>query len=293
MRDLAPVVAVVLLACAAAPDSDWIDVGAGQQRTISGMALVRGNGREAEFLIVHDNKQPGETRLALASFGDGVRYSAVPWPDGYALPVDLEAVTAVPDAPGLFVVATSGGTISVLHLDGTHAELRAAITLPDRPGVPNFEGFTLQRLDGALVAVWAQRGAGAAAGRLYWGRLTLDPLGVADVASEEIRVPYPPELDPNTRHISDLRVDRSGRLVIASAYDPGDAGPFESAVYEAGAFASAGGRVTYARPASLATLYRYKRKIEAIELVDDERTLALGTDDEFEGSAVLFAPRQR
>ncbi len=40
----------------------------------------------------------------------------------------------------------------------------------------------------------------------------------------------------NVRHVSDLKVDPAGVLFIAAATDPGDDGPFQSAVYVAGVF---------------------------------------------------------
>jgi hypothetical protein len=154
--------------------SEWRDVGSSQRATISGMALVGRAADRLQFLIVHDNKQPGEHRLALITIGSPTSYTSIAWPAGYALPVDLEAVASVPGTP-LFAVATSGGTVSLLRLNGDRAELRAAFTLPRRPGLPAFEAFDVQMVGGIRLAVWGQRGAGTERGRLYWGRMELEP----------------------------------------------------------------------------------------------------------------------
>ena len=93
----------------------------------------------------------------------------------------------------------------------------------------------------------------------------------------------------NVRHISDLKVDRSGQLWITAATDPGDDGPFDSAVYEAGKFLIQGETIAFQENTELLPLSRFPgHKIEAIELIGEtQRETILGTDDENSGSSVM------
>jgi hypothetical protein len=149
----------------------------------------------------------------------------------------------------------------------------------------------VQRVGSALVAVWGQRGAGVEAGRLFWGRFELEPLAVRDVAQAEIKVPYPMESNPNTRHISDLEVAPDGEVWISATNDPGDDGPFESALYSVGTLAVHDANITFTRAESLTPLRKFSRKVEAIELSADGRQVIVGTDDERDGGAVAFVDR--
>jgi hypothetical protein len=241
--------------------------------------------------VVHDNKLPGEARLGRITLGASPRYDPIPWPRDFAVPIDLEAISAIPGEPGLYLVTTSGGTATLLHLDGDRITVRGATTLPDRPALPNFEGLSVQQVGTRLVVAWGHRGAGAQPGRLFWGSLTLDPLDINEAGATEIRVPFPTPSSPNTRHISDLKIDRDGRLWLSAANDPGDAGPFESAVYDAGVFSSAETGVAFTPRTPLQPFRTFKRKVEAIDTTDDGRHLVLGTDDEWEGAAIARIDR--
>lgn len=284
---IAMLVAVVLLGVPRLT-SDWISIGQRQELAISGMTRLAG---EREFLIVHDNKRPGEQRLAIITLGAAVQYQPIAWPAGYALPIDLEAVTPLPGSSTLFLVATSGGTVSLLEIDRGQAALRGAFTLPERPGLPNFEGFSVQRIGATLIAAWGQRGAGPESGRLFWGRFEVEPLAVHDVSHSDLSVPYPLQTNPNTRHISDLRVATDGEVWISATNDPGDFGPFQSAVYSVGRLTVQGDRIALTRDDSLAPLRTFSRKVEAIELSADGRELIVGTDDERDGGAVTSFAR--
>jgi len=281
-------VALLLLGIPRLP-SDWTSIGEQQVLAISGLTRMSGNPRE--FLVVHDNKRPAEHRLATIVIDATVQYRPIAWPSGYALPIDLEALSPLPGSPTQFLVATSGGTVTLLDIRDGRAELRSAFTLPERPGLPNFEGLSVQQIGSTLVAAWGQRGAGAEAGRLFWGRFELEPMAVRDVAQAEIRVPYPLESNPNTRHISDLEITREGEVWISATNDPGDDGPFESAVYSVGRLVASDAAITFTRAESLTPFRKFSRKVEAIELSSDGRQVIVGTDDERNGGAVASFAR--
>lgn len=267
--------------------SVWTSIGMQPAIAISGLARID-EGHRLELLVVHDNRLPGEVRLSRLRVEDA-SHRPVAWP-GDELPIDLEAVTPVPGRPGLFLTITSGGDAALVQLTGGGADLLGAFTLPDRPPRPQFEGLSVQRLGDVLVAAWGDRGAGTQSGRIYWGVFDLESPGMTVAGTVEMRAPYPPPEDATTRHISDLRIARDGRLWLSSASDPGDRGPFESAVYEAGRFRVEGEAIRFDPSPSPTPLHTYRRKIEAIELTADESQFVLGTDDEASGGAIATLP---
>jgi hypothetical protein len=265
---------------------------AGQPYAISGIAFVRHVGADSEFLVAHDNRGPGENRLALVTLGSRVTYAPVPWPSGGPLPGDLESLSSLPGSPGRYVTATSDGTVSLLELIGDTIVIRGSFTLPGRPPLPNFEGLSVQRVNGRLIIAWGQRGAGSQPGVLFWGTFDPDRLVVTGVSSTAITVPFPSPQSPYTRHIADIKIDSAGAVLISSTNDPGDDGPFQSALYMAGRFRVSGAVVEFEPRVPLVSEGTFPgHKVEAIELMDDERQVVLGTDDERQGGAVAVFPR--
>lgn len=269
----------------------WRPVRGGILFGISGMALVRQQNNEMDFLIVHDNKGKDEGRLAVITIKGEAQpeYVALTWPSNVELPRDLEAIASIPGTNNAFMVLTSSG--KVYHIQLANNKTISVLKVFDLPGMTpqtNLEGFTLQEIDGNLVAVWAHRGAGEEAATIYWGKLNLNTYQIAETNSTNFKVPLP--TGANVRHISDLKVDKAGILFIASATDTGDNGPFESGVYVAGSFGMRGGALAFRSNPDLVPLYHYNyHKIEAIELVPGAGGgVIFGTDDENMGSSVKF-----
>ncbi|MEO3765171.1 hypothetical protein [Streptomyces sp. B8F3] len=102
----------------------------------------------------------------------------------------------------------------------------------------------------------------------------------------DYRATYP--TDDGTRHISDISVTDSGRILASSAADDGDDGPFGSAVSNAGRVTiTSTGRVRLilaALPTVRGTFPGYK--IEAVECLPGSPDAFLGTDDENLGGHV-------
>jgi hypothetical protein len=145
----------------------------------------------------------------------------------------------------------------------------------------------LQKINGQLLAVWAHRGEDKQPAIVYWGRLDLNTYQITQIGSARLEVPWPVSA---VRHISDLKVDPTGILFITSATDNGDDGPFESAVYVAGAFEIRDQQITFRQNSQLVPLYRFKyHKFEAIELVPGQTGgVIVGSDDENMGSSVYL-----
>ncbi len=269
----------------------WRPVRGGILFGISGMALMQQQSHEMKFLIVHDNKGKDEGRLAVITIKGEAQpeYVALAWPGNAELPSDLEAIASIPGSINAFMALTSSGKVYHIRFnDNKTISVLKVFTLPGITAQTNLEGFTLQEIDGNLLAVWAHRGAGAEAATIYWGKLNLNTYQINQTSSANLKVPFPTGV--NVRHISDLKVDKAGILFIVAASDPGNDGPFESAVYAAGAFAVGRNAIAFRSNPDLVPLYHYNyHKIEAIELIPGAAGgVIFGTDDENMGSSVKF-----
>jgi hypothetical protein len=280
---------------------EWRPVGGGILQGISGMALVAQHRAGATtptrttYLVVHDNKKKEEARLALVTIqGDGPpQYRALPWP-GSNPPVDLEALTSVPGQAGSFMAVASAGTIYHIRLNATRTAvaLVKVLNLPNVPKGSNFEGFALQSIGGVILAVWADRGADKRPAILYWSRLDLITYKFSPVGSLPLRAPWPLSTQAapaaEVRHVSDLKVDATGALFVSSASDPGDDGPFQSALYLAGVFSINRDQITVRLSPNPLLLGRFSyHKIEAVDLVPGSNGgIVFATDDENMGSSI-------
>lgn len=269
--------------------AEWQSIGSGRQVNISGMALVENTAQQTVFIVVHDNKKKKEKRAGIIRIGDrnAPQYMPLEWL-GKEIPVDLEAISAISGMPNNFMTLTSAGKIYHIELDQNNNSIRVIKSF-DAPSIPagsNFEGFALQKIGDNQLAVWAERGENEKPGTLFWSRFETATYTFTQTGSATIKVPYP---SAHVRHISDIKVDRQGRVFISSAADPGDDGPFASAVYLAGNFnLDDPSRIVLDQSVSLSQVFSVNnRKIEAFEIIPGEKEkMAFGTDDENLGSAV-------
>ncbi|MEV6358616.1 hypothetical protein [Streptomyces hydrogenans] len=277
---------------------------------ISGITVTRRAGGGFEALVVHDSKKPGEPRISRYAHRPGEAPRAVPldW-RGAGEPIDLEAIDRVPGRPGEYIALASegigyrvrvtgntgeaGGIGEAGDTGGTGVEVLDLFPLPAISEGDNFEGFALAPTAqaGVMVAVWADRGQDDRPATLYAARMVLNQYGeprFGPVRTAEFRAPYPAR---DVRHVSDLTITASGELLVSSASDPGDEGPFDSAVHAAGRVGldDAGAvRLTLAEaPRTRATFEGHK--VEALACVPGTRRAAVGTDDEANGGALLTA----
>ncbi|MFF5284290.1 hypothetical protein [Streptomyces sp. 62] len=286
--------AVLGAAPAGAADS-WQKVGGDSRTGVSGLAYEGGTegGDGVNALIVHDNKKSGQPRISRITSTEG---SAVVTPLTWegTEPVDLEAVEPIPGLPGEYLALTGRGILFRLKVAGSTVTVVDYTPLPSIGEGDDFESFALVAREGRLAALWADRGAGA--GRpatLYAASLTFAPWGqplFGAVSQRSYRSAYP--TGDSTRHISDIAVTDSGRILVGSAGDAGDDGPFDSAVSDAGRVTlSAAGRVRItlaASPTVLGTFPGYK--VEAVECLPGSADALLGTDDENLGGYVRTMP---
>ena len=290
-----PLLCVPLLVGCAAEPAGWWKVG-GPLYNVSGMAYVNEHAERGgeRFFVVHDNKNPDEPHVGVVTLRRGkARYTRLRWPavgaggegaGASSPPVDLEAVTSIPDAPHRFLAMESGGRLFHLrHASGTALEVLHVSRLPQVPPGSNLEGFSVEKIDGRLVALWAHRGEGEQPAVLYWGSYDLPGDAITMQGSAEVVVPYP--RGATTRHITDLRLDPGGTVWAGAASDPGDDGPFRSAVYAIGTLFDYGGGTYRFHPNPNPTrLWTFDRKVEAIELLPGAGGhVYFGSDDEKQG----------
>ncbi|MCT7995755.1 hypothetical protein [Laspinema olomoucense] len=292
----ATTVLIFLMALVSA-SAQWRPVKTGILFGISGIALVEHSLDEMGcppatcFVIVHDNKKEGDGRIAILSVQgqNYLNYLPLQWPDGEEWPIDLEAIALVPGTEdSAFMAVTSLGRVYYFTLDSTGTiQLRQIFSLPNLPDNTNLEGFDLHLIDGKLLGVWGHRGSPDDSGVLYWGWFDWNRYQISGQGSAVITVPWPQE---DVRHISDIKISNAGILYITSSRDPGDDGPFDSAVYAAGLFSMNGDQVEFRPAYSLVPLYRVNgHKIEALEFLPGlSGGPILGADDENQGSSIYL-----
>ncbi|MCH6163775.1 hypothetical protein [Streptomyces marispadix] len=302
------VLAVVALPAAYAGDDDgWQSAGKGKTAGISGIAVSEAAVADGDVkaVVVRDNKKPDENRVAAVGYHDGDKPDVEPldWKGG-ELPADLEALTGIPGEKGGHLAATSSGTVYHLRVAGGEAKVVDTFELPAVQSGDEVESLTLgtaspsaargaraPAAEGKLTAVWGGRGEDDRPGTLHAALLSFDSEGRADfgkVQSAEVRAPYPAE---NVRHASDTAAADSGDLLVSSASDPGDDGPFDSAVYVAGRVSldDSGALVlTVAKDPEVLRKFE-KHKIEALACLPGKDKAILGTDDENEGGSLTTA----
>ncbi|KOU19061.1 hypothetical protein ADK52_29500 [Streptomyces sp. WM6372] len=273
----------------------WQKVGDDARGGVSGIAFEgrTADGAGVHVLVVHDNKRTGQQRLSRITHGEGSdSVSPITW-DGPE-PSDLEAIEAIPQMPGEYLALASRGIVYRLKVVGSTATVVDYAPLPAMGEGDDFESFALVAQNGNLAALWADRGAGAdRPATLYAAPLSFASWGqpqFGGVTRRAYRATYPN--DAVTRHVSDISVTDSGRIIVSSAADAGDDGPFDSAVSEAGRVTvSATGRVRVTlavSPAVLGTFPQYK--IEGVECLAGSGDALLGTDDENLGGYVRTMP---
>ena len=275
-RRVAPLHAGAALVLALIPTpsqgaTTWTQLATGSTRGISGLAPA-----SSGWVVARDNKVAGQNRIALLS--PGFTVTELPWPG--TAPQDLESLSAVPGAANRYVTCTSARKCSVIDIVGTTITVRRTFTLP--VGGSQNETFVLTRMpSGSVVALWADRGAPTTAGALHAAVVNLSTWTFGTVRTAKVSVPWP---TGPVRHVSDAAVV-GGHIVITSATDPGDSGPFDSAVYDVGILGQTSSRVTLTlhTPTELGRFPGHK--IEGISCAGTTTDL-LGTDDEKAGGSV-------
>ncbi|WP_432082733.1 hypothetical protein [Streptomyces sp. WAC 04229] len=275
----------------ASSDHGWVSTGEGMTSGVSGMVVTDRDHDGYDALIVRDNKKPGENRLAKVSVESGkADVEPLGW-TGSETPVDLEAIDEVPGHDDQYIAVASEGKGYRFDLKRDGAHVRDTFTLPQIGEGDNFEDFALTSWHGKLTAVWADRGQDSRLSTLYAARVFLPQDGrtaFGAVTKQQLKAPYPAK---DVRHASDLKITESGSLLVSSASDPGDDGPFDSALYNAGSVSlSRSGAVSLKVAKDPEVLGKFGgHKIEALACFPHSTRGVVGTDDENAGGVLRTA----
>jgi len=275
----------------AGADPKWHVVKKGKSFGISGIALFDQSAGKIGLLAVHDNKMPGQVRAAIITIINEtiLEYTPLKWLNRSWLPVDIESVTVVPDSyEPSFMALTSRGEIYHFKIIDLSISVLKLFSLPNSGSGQNFEGLSIYRVENRLLAVWAHRGENNKPAVIYWGWFTPSNYHLTVFGSAKLKVPWP--IQPDVRHISDIKITPEGVAVITAASDPGDGGPFRSAAYIAGRFSPCGNTVEF-KPATRMIPFRsFKHhKVEALELAGGADGIVFASDDENFGSSITFS----
>jgi hypothetical protein len=218
--------------------------------------------------VVHDNKKINEPRLSQLNWQEDLppRLQKMAWCDAQKLPIDLEAITAIPEHNSAFLVLESRGQVTRIRVENNHCDVVAEFSLPNATTKSNMESLALFH----NILVWAERGDDEKPAKMSWEN-TMD-----------FFAPYPNE---HRRSISEIAIDQSGVLWVSAASDPGDNGVFQSALYQLGQFVDDKAGIHWNAYGDISIQSQYENvKVEGLTFVGDK--LIMGSDDENLGSKI-------
>jgi len=274
-----PLTLLAFLCNLSAKNNDWQLIGSERSVAMSGLARVDG-----QTIVVHDNKREYEGRIGIVTeSGEGLKYRILEWPDE-TLPFDVEALATIPGSVTDMIAMESQGKCHWLVFD--QAKMRLAyngfIQIPKIKWPTNLEGFGLMKVGDKFLAAWGHRGKSKYPGKLFWGWLDFNSRTVEAVDSIEISVEWPAE---HVRHIADLKINEMGDCWVSSTSDPGDDGPFSSALYNLGRFQIENNQINFYQILSRKPAFKFEtHKVEGFDFIDNG--IITATDDENFGGSI-------
>jgi hypothetical protein len=157
----------------------------------------------------------------------------------------------------------------------------------------NIEAIATTKLNNQFYFFYAERGADQPSTNICWTTLSVEPFSIGDCHATNFKTPDP---TPHIRQISDIKIDASGNIYIASALDPNqNNGPFKSSVWKIGKVEldqTNLPQITLAQNNNaIAEIDGFK--VESLALrpsVKKEPEIFIGTDDENYGGAIRLLP---
>jgi len=277
------------LAGCAKDTTQWHTLSNSKENGISGIAVID----QSNFFVVHDGKKPEHPRLGIVSFTNNQKptLKKIDWCESTNLPIDLEAVTAIPNHQNEYLVLESKGKVTRIQLNETDkCKATARFELPTAKPDSNMESLALHCFDNNCVLAWAERGDDKQPAKLSWAKFDISTGTVSTPEDKafEFASPYP---IGNRRSMSDIAVDVDGVLWSSAVSDPGDDGPFRSALYKLGQFSVSDNKIRWTAYKNGDPESKYDTeniKIEGISFV--KQGLIMATDDENKGSKIAIKP---
>ena len=272
----------ILFASSSAFAEEWFSVADQKILGISGIAVIDND----HFLVVHDNKKPDQPRLNILSWQKNQKPTLKPlnWCD-QNLPIDLEAITAIPGYKNDYLVLESKGKVTRIQLEANNTSCKTIdqIDLSTATAESNMEGLALHCFKKQCLLAWAERGDDKTPAKLSWSAFNIEKNSMekSNIGSFDFKAPYP---ENDLRSISDIAIDNKGIVWVSATSDPGDDGIFKSALYKLGSFTK---KLTWIASHTIAPNNKYENiKIEA--LVFTPSGLVMATDDENKGGKIAI-----
>lgn len=281
--------------------------------TISGMVKIPDS--QDKFLVSHDTKGLFGPRLGILDVSrGGPRYREIEihdWPADEPLPNDVEGICAIPNRSREYLMVESGfyeqqfGRIIRIRYPGksiSGAEYLASFQPFPCPGSrttprqEELEGIALLEVRDKIWLLLAQRGGKekqedsktrAIPGKLIWGMIDIDAAKPQFEISGRAPLTYDRIADRGAAdlYVKEVHANKWNVFSVATS-DPGDFGPFRSAVYLAGTFEDVPAGITFT-PANNNEIVYWdftSLKVEAVaapaEISKAPEGISIATDDE-------------
>jgi len=255
----------------------WEEIHDKREYSISGVALFKDG-----YLVVHDNKEKKQARVSYID--KNMKITKLIWPERKP-PFDLEAVVKFPNIDNRFILMESTGKCYDIFIDPKdfRIDLLENFTLPKLKPNMNLEGLTIFQSAQGIVFLYGDRGSDLRVSTLFTAFFKLKKKKFYDIKSYKIDMPIP---KTNKRNIADLAINSEGEIWSSATSDPGDNGPFSTAIYELGIINNVGIFKPIHPNLQKPLMVFSDQKVEAITF--KKRDLILMTDNENFGSTFLL-----
>ena len=264
-------------------DKRWKFVSGKRELSISGISPTSS---KHKYLVVHDNKKKDQLRAGLIDLSADSLYMGLDWPTE-KLPIDLEALSNIPGYENEYIAMGSWGFCYWIKLDlkTRTLDLINEFRIPDSGPPLNLESFQIFTKNNNWYAAWAHRGSENEDSILFWGSISLldKEISISIDDSVFVNVPWPVIAN---RHMSDMIIEDNRTLWSSATSDPGDEGPYASAIYKIGTFNTVGDKMKFNPSLSLESKFIFQNnKVEAMT-INNNNKMVFATDDENLGSAI-------
>ena len=269
----------LLLVLSVKAQNDWRKIHGSRQYSISGVAQF-----EKGFLVVHDNKKKSQPRISYLD--KSLRLRKLVWPEP-KLPYDLEALHKMPGFKNKFISMESTGKAYIFYVDpfNLRIEIVQNFTLPGISNKMNLEGLAIYSSAQGPIFIYGDRGSNKRSSTLITALYDPSNHNIYEGSKFEVDLPIPAK---SKRNIADLTIDINGGVWTAATSDPGNNGPFKTAIYQIGQMNNTG-TFDFNHPSLLKPLMIIEnQKVEA--MIFDNGDLILMTDNENFGATFLRIP---
>lgn len=213
------------------PNDDWKTIHGDRLYSVSGIAPFKDR-----YMVVHDNKKKGQPRISYIDWD--FKIHPIAWPEA-KLPYDLEAIVTIPGYENRFILMESTGICYELTIDPATlwTKLIHSFTLPDLKPNMNLEGLTIYPSGQGLVFIYGDRGSDKRKSTLFTAFFNPKKRSFYEVNQFTFDLPKPKK---HKRNIADLALKADGSVWTSATSDPGNNGPFTTAIYELGEINHAG-----------------------------------------------------